>query len=53
MKNTKMYHEFVCPFCVQPSDTRLYVHGHLQCPNCGKVMDDCCQGEVVDQDEKS
>jgi len=22
-----------------------YVHGHLACAECGKVLEDCCQGE--------
>ena len=43
---------FLCPFCMEKSETRLYVHGHLQCPKCKKVVDDCCQGETVNEEEQ-
>ena len=25
--------------------TWIEVHGHYQCPDCGKNVDECCQGE--------
>lgn len=40
----------ICPYCGRP--TRLvYVHGHVQCELCGTNIDECCRGEVAQEDE--
>ena len=41
-----------CPFCQQISHL-IIVHGHGQCSKCGINIDECCNGEVCQLDEKS
>jgi len=36
-----------CPWCKQRA-ARIVVHGHYQCSNCTKNVDECCQGEQCD-----
>lgn len=36
----------VCEWCGERG-TRIEVHGHYQCSNCTKNVDECCQGEVA------
>ena len=35
-----------CPWC--GVKTRLIqIHGHFECPNCHRVVIDCCNGETA------
>ena len=38
-----------CPRC-QSEVSLVFVHGHYQCPVCKSNVDDCCQGEVCQND---
>jgi len=31
-------------------DVPLYVHGHIQCSICHQIIDDCCQGEILQKE---
>jgi hypothetical protein len=33
----------MCPWC--GSGDLFYLHGHIQCGQCGKNVNECCQGE--------
>lgn len=32
-----------CLFC-QKTITPIPIHGHMQCPSCGKNIQECCNG---------
>ncbi len=40
-----------CPRC-QGNLQTINVHGHEQCIICNSVVDDCCQGEIIQKVEK-
>ena len=42
------YPKMFCEWCLALIEP-VEVHGHYQCTNCGKNVDECCQGETMDQ----
>ena len=40
-----MFSDKGCQWCGHDGQ-KVFVHGHYQCSNCGKVTDDCCSGET-------
>ena len=40
--------DMVCPKC-GCREPKTLVHGHYQCEHCGKNMDECCQGEILEE----
>jgi hypothetical protein len=37
-----------CPYC-SANQGFIYVQSHYQCLSCKRVVDDCCNGEVVSE----
>lgn len=35
-----------CPYCAATT-WKVYVHGHGQCAKCGKNIEECCQGDLL------
>jgi hypothetical protein len=42
----------LCPYCGQISRI-IWVHGHGQCAVCKTTVDECCRGEIIDNNEKT
>ena len=42
-----------CPWCGQYSSHFDLVHGHYQCPVCKRPVSDCCNGERVENEQKT
>lgn len=36
-----------CPYCRAPLEVVTIVAGHVQCPVCHKVIEECCTGETI------
>lgn len=42
-----------CPWCGQYSTHFDLVHGHYQCPVCKRPISDCCNGERIENEQKT
>ena len=43
------YPKMFCEWCMALMEP-IEVHGHYQCTNCGKNVDECCQGETIENE---
>ena len=41
----------VCHWCARKMNP-IEFHGHLECPHCHRVVKECCEGEVSNEDNE-
>jgi len=46
------YPKMFCGWCKEAIEP-IEVHGHYQCTNCGKNVDECCQGETMKNETRT
>ena len=40
----------LCPWCMFEGEW-IMVHGHYQCAKCGKNVVECCNGEIIENEQ--